>query len=121
MKILGLDHIQFIVKDLEASVDFFTKLGFELYRRTDHHGGSAELRMFPGGTILEIHATEPSENPGHDHFALLVEDLDASIRELREKGIKISDPHEASATGRRLANFRDASGFRWQLVAPEKE
>ncbi len=117
MKILALDHIQFIVKDFEESVDFYTKLGFELYRRTDHHEGSAEFRMFPGGTILEIHATHNTENPGHDHFAILVDDLDEAIKELREKGIKISDPREVPTTGRRLANFRDSSGFRWQLIA----
>ena len=121
MKILALDHIQFIVTDLDESVDFFTKLGFKLYRRTEHHGGSAELRMFPEGTILEIHATETTENPGHDHFALLVDDLDEAIKTLREKGIKISDPRETPATGRRLANFRDSSGFRWQLIALKKE
>jgi len=116
MKILALDHIQFVVQDLEVSIEFFNKLGLKLDRRTDHYGESAELRMFPGGTVFEIHATEPSENPGHDHFALLVEDLDAAIKELREKGIKISDPRFVRTTGRQLANFRDPSGFRWQLI-----
>jgi len=118
MKILGLDHIQFIVKDFEESVEFFTKLGFELERHTNHHGGSAEFRISEGGTILEIHASETTENPGHDHFAILVDDLDSSIKELRQKGIKVSDSRVASATGRTLANFRDPSGFRWQLIAP---
>ena len=121
MKILGFDHIQFIVKDIDESVDFFKKLGFKLERQTDHHGGSAEFRVFPGGTILEIHTTKSNENPGHDHFAILVDDLDAAIRELREKGIKISDPRISPDTGRRLANFRDNDGFRWQLIAPEEK
>jgi len=121
MKIKGLDHIQFIVKDLDESVDFFTKLGFELDKRTPHHGGSAELRISSGGTVFEIHATDPSENPGHDHFAILVDDIDSAIKELRDKGIKIDDPNYVPVTGRMIANFRDPSGFRWQLVGSKKD
>ena len=121
MKILGVDHIQFIVKDLEASIDFYQKLGFKLERRTEHHEGSAEFRISPGGTVLEIHASEANENPGHDHYAVLVDDVDAAVKELRAKGIKISDPQLVKVTGRRITNFRDVSGFRWQLVGPKEK
>jgi glyoxylase I family protein len=120
MKILGFDHFQFIVKDYEESVEFFKKLGFELVRTTEHHEGSAEFRIGPGGPIMEIHASERNENPGHDHFAILVDDLESAVKELREKGIKISDPSYASLTGRWLANFRDNTGFRWQLISPKE-
>jgi len=116
MKIKGLDHIQFIVKDLEESIDFFIDLGFTLERRTAHYGDSAELRMFSKGTIFEIHATKPNENPGYDHFAILVDDINSSIKELREKGIEIDDPHYVPETGRIITDFRDPSGYRWQLV-----
>ena len=122
MKILGLDHAQFIVKDLKESIDFFEKLGFKFERKTEHReGGSAEFRMFPGGPVFEIHQTERMENPGHDHYALLVDDLDAAVKELRQKGIKLEDPSEVKVTGRLITNFRDSSGFRWQLVAPKKK
>ena len=120
MKILGLDHMQFVVKNFEESVEFFKKLGFKLEKTTEHHEGSAEFRITPGGTVLEIHASERYENPGHDHYAILVEDLDLAVKELRNKGIKIDDPQFAAATGRRLANFRDNTGFRWQLIAPKE-
>jgi len=49
-----------------------------------------------------------------------VEDLDSAVEELRSKGLEINDPQIATATGRRLANFRDNSGFRWQLIAPKE-
>jgi glyoxylase I family protein len=120
MKILGFDHFQFVVKDFDESVDFFKKLGFELVRTTEHREGSAEFRIGPGGPIMEIHESEKMENPGHDHFAIMVDDLDSAVKELRAKGIKVLDPAFAAPTGRWLANFRDNTGFRWQLISPKK-
>jgi len=118
MKVTALDHIQFIVRDLDESIAFFEKLGFKLENRTSHHGGSAELRIFPGGTVLEIHKYHGSEHPGEDHFAIATDDLEAAIKELRGKGIEIEDPALMEATGRYVSNFRDPSGFRWQLLGP---
>jgi catechol 2,3-dioxygenase-like lactoylglutathione lyase family enzyme len=121
MKILGFDHFQFIVKDLEESIENFKKMGFTLVRRTEHHVGSAEFQIGPDGPIMEIHPSERNENPGHDHFAVLVEDLEASIEELREKGFKVEGPRVVAATGRTLANFRDNDGFRWQYISTKKD
>lgn len=121
MKILGFDHFQFIVKDMDRSVEYFKKMGFTLVRQTEHHDSSAEFQIGPGGPIMEIHASETNENPGHDHFAVLVDDLEAAIKELREKGIEVEGPRVVKATGRTLANFRDNDGFRWQFISPLKE
>lgn len=41
--ITQIDHIEMIVNDVDAHVEFYQKLGFKLLTRTDHHGGSAEL------------------------------------------------------------------------------
>jgi len=121
MKILGFDHFQFIVKNFDESVEFFKKMGFKLVRQTKHHEGSAEFEIGPGGPIMEIHASERNENPGHDHFAVLVEDLDEAVEELKGNGIKVDGPNLAKATGRTLANFRDADGFRWQFISPKED
>jgi catechol 2,3-dioxygenase-like lactoylglutathione lyase family enzyme len=120
MKILGFDHFQFIVKDLEESVEFFKKIGLTMVRRTEHHEGSVEFQIGPDGPILEIHTTGVNENPGHDHFAISVEDIESAVEELREKGIKVEGPRYVASTRRTLANFRDVDGFRWQLVTQKK-
>ena len=89
MKILGFDHFQFIVKDFEESVEFFKKMGFKLVRQTEHHKGSAEFQIGPGGPIMELHASERNENPGHDHFAVLVEGLEEAVEDLKAKGVEV--------------------------------
>ena len=50
MKILGVDHFQFIVKDFEESVEFFKKIGFELERTTDEQEEKSNFtkRLKPG-------------------------------------------------------------------------
>ena len=121
MKILGFDHFQFIVKDFEESVEFFKKMGFKLVRQTEHHKGSAEFQIGPDGPIMELHASERNENPGHDHFAVLVEGLEEAVEDLKAKGIEVEGPIFAAATGRTLANFRDADGFRWQYISPKED
>lgn len=120
MKIVGLDHIHFIVKDLDESLEFYTKLGFTTEKGIPSHVDSIGLCISPGGVLFEIQAPRSTENPGHNHFALLVEDLDVAIEELKGEGIEVDGPIDAP-TGRRIANFRDPSGFLWQLVDLKKK
>jgi len=70
MKVLGLDHIHFTVRDLEEALAFYKKLGFKLERRLDHDGESAQLRISPGGVVIDIHLAKTVENPGYNHFAV---------------------------------------------------
>ena len=91
-KILGLDHIQIMVKDLEEMVTFYKLLGFEVERRTEHHGGAAELRV-PNGPIIEFHVAESPENIEYvNHIAYTVDDIEETYQYLSSKGIKFSMP-----------------------------
>lgn len=115
--ILGIDHIEIIVRDVEKHVEFYQKLGFNLIKRTDHHGGSAELQL-PGENqpIIEIHALLTEENPGINHISFRCDDVDATYEELTAKGIDFYEaPSPVPVTGRRNALFRDPDGWRLQL------
>lgn len=115
--ITGIDHIELIVRDVKAHVEFFQKMGFELVTWTDHHGGSAELKL-PGENqpIFEIHALLTEENPGINHISFKCEDIDATHKTLTERGISFYEPPQPSpSTGRRNALFRDPDGWRLQL------
>jgi catechol 2,3-dioxygenase-like lactoylglutathione lyase family enzyme len=101
MRPLAVHHVSINVDDVEAALRFYTDvLGLE--QRTDRPD-------FPmGGAWLDaggqqVHLIEASPPPGlGQHFALLVEDLDATIAELRHQGIEVSDPRPV---GRSLQAF----------------
>ena len=103
------------VADVEAAIDFYTGvLGLE--QRTDRPD-------FPfGGAWLDaggqqVHLIEGTPPPGlGQHFALLVEDLDETIAELRHGGIEVSDPRPVGRS--RQAFVTDPAGNSVELHQP---
>ncbi len=116
--ITGIDHIEIIVDDLDAYVDFFTNLGFEVLARTTHHGGSVEVKLpGEGQPIFELHKVIGEENPGVNHIAFRCTDVVAAHAQLSQAGVRFaSEPHKVPSTGRTNANLRDPGGWRMQLV-----
>jgi len=118
-KLLGIDHIEIVVKDaesMEAMISFYIKIGFELTLRTDHHGGSAEIGI-RGGPVIEMHVGSRQEVIGINHVAYVVEDLDKTYEYLSNQDVKFVDPPTfVRSTGRRLANLRDTEGWRVQFI-----
>ncbi len=119
----GLDHIELIVRDVEATTDFYQRLGFEFVRETDHHERSRELRLPPPSPlVVEMHEPEMEENIGINHVAYRVSNMDAAVEALQAAGAKLEKaPVVAKHTGRKLANFRDAEGWRLQIVMASEE
>jgi catechol 2,3-dioxygenase-like lactoylglutathione lyase family enzyme len=114
----AIDHIEIIVRDLDAYVDYLRKLGFELITRTSHHGDSAELQL-PGDNqpIFELHQVGGEEVIGINHIAFRTDSVDAAYDRLLENGIKIEEPpHDVPSTGRTNINLRDPDGWRVQIV-----
>ncbi|MBT5432530.1 MAG: VOC family protein [Rhodospirillaceae bacterium] len=113
----GIDHIEIIVRDLDAYAEYLQKLGFELIMNTSHHGDSAELKMPGSDTIFELHQVGGEEVPGINHIALRVDDINQTHAELQDKGIAIEEPPgDVVSTGRTNINLRDPDGWRLQLV-----
>ena len=116
--IVGIDHIEIIVRDVKQYVEFYQKLGFKLLSWTEHHGGSAELQL-PGENqpIFEIHTLLGEENPGINHISFKVVDIDKTYEDLRAKGIDsfYKPPHPSPSTGRKNVLLRDPDGWRLQL------
>jgi catechol 2,3-dioxygenase-like lactoylglutathione lyase family enzyme len=115
MDILGFDHLHVTVTDLEKAIDFYRELGFKLVRKMEHGGASSQMRA-GDDMLIELHEARATENPGYNHFAVTVQDLDAAVKALQEKGVPVDGPVEVPATGRRLATVRDPNGSLVQLV-----
>ena len=72
----AIDHIEIIVRDLDAYVEYLQKMGFELITRTSHHGDSAELKLpGEGQTIFELHQVGGEEVIGINHIAFRTDNV----------------------------------------------
>lgn len=117
-----LHHIDIKAVDAEEMVEFYELFGYEVFRETDHKGGSYEMRH-PDADLpfLEIVPASNTEDPGIRHLAFSTDDIEAATEKLKEQGVRqLTDPQTNDDTGRTLADFRGPDG-RWiQLISEEE-
>lgn len=119
-----LIHTCYRVLDLERSVGFYERLGFEEIRRMPIGEEATNCFMgLPGdGARLELtynHGiTEPYEiGTGYGHIAVAVGDLDATLERLAGVGIQPEKPpYRVREGGSRLCFVRDPDGYRIELI-----
>jgi catechol 2,3-dioxygenase-like lactoylglutathione lyase family enzyme len=113
-----IDHIEIEVSDADEMAVFMEKLGYERLRETDHHGTSYEYVPAKGeGPLFEIHTVSGEETPGINHIAFAVDDIEAVTEHLEAEDVdSIVGPYDVDRTGRRITNFRDPDGNRFQVV-----
>ena len=122
MKVLGIDHIELIVRDVDEFVAFFEAMGFKLLTRTNHHVSSVEMQL-PGDNqpIFEIHQVGREENIGVNHIAFKVDSAQEAYQQLQGKVKVMREPNYVAATGRTTVNLRDPDGWRLQLVDADRK
>ena len=95
--LIGFAHICFIVSDLERSEKFYKDcLGFKAaFDFTDEKRGKFGAYLHINNRcFLEIFKGDVkarAEGQTYSHFCLEVEDINAMVRELRAKGITMTD------------------------------
>lgn len=125
MLLSAIHHIAIIVSDYEATKDFYVnKLGFAVIRenyRSDRQDWKLDLRVNEQ-TELEIFA-EPNppkrvnypEACGLRHLAFRVDNMEQTVQELEEKGIKCEDIRIDTYTGKKMTFFHDPDGLPLEL------
>ncbi|MGI9577977.1 MAG: VOC family protein [Microthrixaceae bacterium] len=90
MKPLAVHHVSVNVSDPKRSVAFYTEVlgGSVRADRPDFGIGGAWIDL--GDTQVHLVAAEVPPNMGQ-HFAILVDDLDAVVAELRSRGMEVGD------------------------------
>ena len=119
-----LVHTCYRVLDVDRSVDFYERLGFEEMARKPIRDEATNVFMgMPGdGARLELtfnHGqTEAYEiGTGYGHIALAVDDLDGALERLSEQGIEPEKPpYRVSEGGSRLCFVQDPDGYRVELI-----
>jgi lactoylglutathione lyase len=94
--ITGIGHVAFRITDLAQSLDFYcNKLGFREAFRLDRDGEPSPwivyIQIAPGHFIELFPGAQgeiPSRNgAGYNHFCLLVDDIQATVKELGARGV----------------------------------
>ena len=122
--ITSLGHIAIRIKDLDRSLDFYVnKLGFEEMFRLDKDGApwivylrvtdDQYVELFPWGEGDRAPATEAV---GYNHMCFTVDNLDAVIARLTERGVPLTRPKKVAIDRNAQAWVEDPDGNRIELM-----
>ena len=129
-----IDHIGIITNDLQQSVEFYTEvLGFSDSRHIEMaEAGFSAVFVEKGGIKIELmnyrgkNVPKRSEVanlrigvssiPINDHITFSVDDIEATLTELKEKGVECGLEPIQLEGGMKMASFKDPNGLLIELV-----
>jgi glyoxylase I family protein len=128
-----IDHIGIMTNDLQKSVEFYTDvLGFSVSRKMEMaEAGLSEVFVEKDGSKIELMGyTEQipkrsegieiklggSSIPINDHITFSVDNIGATVAELKGKGVIINLEPIQLEGGMKLASFKDPNSVLIELV-----
>jgi lactoylglutathione lyase len=121
-------HTMIRVRDLDRSIDFYTRLlGMKLLRRKDYPSGEFTLAFVGYGeetdhTVIELTHNWPQTEPytigsGFGHLAIGVTDVAKTCERLALEGVKIPRPAGPMKHGGGVIAFiEDPDGYKIELI-----
>ena len=131
MAITNLDHVVIAVNDLDAATETWqANFGLPLERKGENQAMGINQAILPiGSAYIELISplgeggpvADALKNKGEGLYliSLAVDDLDATLAGLREKGIRVNDPPAGSRVT--FISPRAANGVLVQLVERKGE
>jgi len=120
---MELIHTCYRITDIDRSVAFYNALGFEERRRLPIREEAVNVFMgLPGdGERLELTYNFGVDSyelgTAYGHIAITVDDMDATLEELRGQGIEPERaPYQVSEGGSFLCFVRDPDDYRIELI-----
>ncbi|MBA3300245.1 MAG: VOC family protein [Thermoleophilaceae bacterium] len=118
-----LIHTCYRITDIDSSVEFYEKLGFEELTRMPIREEAINVFMgLPGdGARLELTHNFGVDSyelgTGYNHIAMTVDDMDGTLEALKGVGIEPEKPpYTVREGGSRLCFVRDPDGYRVELI-----
>jgi methylmalonyl-CoA epimerase len=133
-----IDHIGILTNDLQQSVEFYTEvLGFSISAKiemddvglsaifVEKNGSKIELMGYRGAIPKRSEGIEIKLGGGsipiNDHITFTVDDIEATVTELKEKGVEFAlEPIQVEG-GMKIASFKDPNGVLIELVEHPKQ
>ena len=118
--ITGISHACYLVSDLDRAVDFWcNKMGLKKAFDLNLRGGEVRGVFLLAGrrTFVEIFEGEPvplPPNASHKHISYEVDDMEETVKTLRERGVEVTDPVRGGE-GSFQAWVTDPEGIRIEL------
>lgn len=119
-----IHKIALVTDDVEDCVKFYTEtLGLEVIERFPVEDDEDYVFLKAGDMILELMPKKSMEaEEGFHHISFRVDSVDASIQDLRDKGVPIEkEPFDAGTGGIRLAFFKGPNDMLLQLFQRDSE
>jgi catechol 2,3-dioxygenase-like lactoylglutathione lyase family enzyme len=115
---LRLNHVGIYAKDFDESMRFYTKtMGFrEAFSLKDKDGNPMITYLqVSRDTFLELAPATAQRPAGLSHVGIWPDDLNATVVELRQRGVKVDDPRITSSKSS-ITNVVDPNGVRLELL-----
>ena len=121
-------HTMIRVRDLDRSIDFYTRLlGMQVLRRKDYPGGNFTLAFVGYGdeadnAVIELTYNWDQKEPyelgtGFGHLAIGVPDIHAACERLEQEGVSIPRPPGPMKHGSSVIAFiEDPDGYKIELI-----
>src|SRR3972149_327149 len=133
-----IDHIGIMTNDLQQSVEFYTDvLGFSVSAKiemddigfsaifVEKNGSKIELMGYRNEIPKRSEGIEiklgGSSIPINDHITFSVDDIEATVTDLKEKGVIFYLEPVQLGGGRKIASFKDPDGVLIELVEHPKQ
>ena len=121
------NHIHVFCSDLAATERWFVEgIGAEVVGRRDSRGVPAVVLRLGGAQVLlrparegENLAQAGARHFGADHFGLQVSDVDATVAELKRRGVFVEVEPWDFSPGSRIAFVKGPDEVRIELVQPK--
>ena len=118
-RIVALNHVAISVADYAAVTRFYAKqMGFREAFSFREANGDPYFTYFQisRDTFLEVMQATPARPAGCPHFGLEVQNLDAVVEQLKQRGVDVRPPSLSARTGTRIAQAVGPGGINMELL-----
>ena len=118
-RVVGLNHVSISVQDYAAATSFYAKqMGFREAFSFREPDGTPYFTYFQISreTFLEVMQATPARPAGCPHFGLEVQNLDAVVEQLKQRGVDVRPPSLSARTGTRIAQAVGPGGINMELL-----